>query len=48
VPAVQITFLRYKAFTPGQREVLSLQIETGQSSNSREVLAVYDDFANLG
>ena len=28
VPAMQITFLRYKAFTPAQREVLSLQIET--------------------
>ena len=43
VPAVQITFLRYKAFMPAQREVLSLQTETGQPSNSREVVAVYDD-----
>lgn len=43
VPAVQITFLRYNAFTPAQREVLSLQTETGQSADSREVVAVYDD-----
>jgi Domain of unknown function (DUF6647) len=43
VSAAQITFLRYKAFTPAQREVLSLQSETGQPSNSREVVAVYDD-----
>ena len=26
-----------------QREISSLQTETGQSSNSREVVAVYDD-----
>jgi hypothetical protein len=43
VSAAQITFLRYKAFMPAQREVLSLQSETGQPSNSREVVAVYDD-----
>src|SRR5262245_14179747 len=43
VPAVQITFLRYKAFTPAQREILSVQAETGQSSNSRQVVAIYDD-----
>jgi hypothetical protein len=27
VPTMRITFLRYKAFTPAQREVLSLQIK---------------------
>jgi hypothetical protein len=43
LPAVQITFLHYKAFTPAQREVLGLQPETEQSSNSREVVAEYDN-----
>jgi hypothetical protein len=43
VPAVQITSLRYKAFTPAQREILSVQAKTDQSSNSREVVAIYDD-----
>jgi hypothetical protein len=44
VPAAQITFLRYKAFTPGQqREALNLlQTETTDQSNRRETVAVYD------
>jgi hypothetical protein len=41
VPPAEITFLRYKAFTPAQREIL--QTEMTQPSNSREVVAVYDD-----
>jgi hypothetical protein len=44
VPAVEITFLRYQAFTPAQRrDVLkSLDDNTG-GSHSREAVAVYDD-----
>ena len=41
VPAVKITFLRYKAFTPAQqRELLSLQTERTEDSNRREAVAV--------
>jgi hypothetical protein len=44
VPAVQITSLRYKAFTPAQQpELSSLQTETTERSNRREAVAVYDD-----
>ena len=43
VPAAQITLLRYKAFTPAEREILSSQTETGQPSDRREVVSVYDD-----
>ncbi len=44
VPAVEITFLRYKAFTLAeQRELLSLQIEGTAHSTRREAVAVYDD-----
>ena len=44
VPATEITFLRYKAFTVAQqRELLSLEIETTAPSARREAVAVYDD-----
>ena len=44
VPAVEITFLRYKAFTLAQqRELSSLQTERTEGSNRREAVAVYDD-----
>jgi hypothetical protein len=44
VPAVEITFWRYKAFTLAeQRELLSLQIEGTAHSTRREAVAVYDD-----
>jgi hypothetical protein len=43
VPAVEITFLRYQAFTPAQRrEVLSLLPEGTADSHGREAVAVYD------
>ena len=44
VPAVEITFLRYQAFTPAQRrEVLSSLPENTVGSHGREAIAVYDD-----
>ena len=44
VPAVEITLLRYQAFTPAQRrEVPSSPREIAAGSHPREVVAVYDD-----
>jgi hypothetical protein len=44
VPAVEITFLRYQAFTPAQRrEVLNLLPDETADSHGREAVAVYDD-----
>jgi len=44
VPAMEITFLRYQAFTPAQRrEVLNSLPANTEGSHRREVVAVYDD-----
>jgi hypothetical protein len=44
VPAVEITLLRYQAFTPAQRrEVPRSPREITAGSHPREVVAVYDD-----
>ena len=44
VPAIEITFLHYKAFTAAQqRELLHLQAERTAPSTGREAVAVYDD-----
>ena len=44
VPAVEITFLRYQAFTPAQRrDVLRSLADNTGGSHSREAVAVYDD-----
>jgi hypothetical protein len=44
VPAVEITFLRYQAFTPAQRrDVLKSLADNTGGSHGREAGAVYDD-----
>src|SRR4051812_2907671 len=44
VPAMEITFLRYQAFTPAQRrDVLKSLADNTGDSHSREAVAVYDD-----
>ena len=44
VPAVEITFLRYQAFTPAQRrDVLKSLADNTGGSHSRDAVAVYDD-----
>src|SRR3954470_11561347 len=44
VPAVEITFLRYQAFTPAQRrDVLTSLADNTGGPHGREAVAVYDD-----
>ena len=44
VPASEITFLRYRAFTAAQqRELLSRQSASAAQTGRREAVAVYDD-----